>query len=336
MTYASEFRKNAYKIFSEEIIPIAKKFESERIKILKNARFFSLAGGILTFFIVLSFFAIAILPEYLARTFVSLTPILCIPVLLIPLWYTNIKKDFEIKVKEQIFPVVLRSLGNFEWCQVNIDMHRYDKVKHSGLFYGVFKKAHPDTNPNGINNKVFIHDDDVFTGSYKDIEITITDTELSYDGDKFFQGIIISLETPKLYKGTTIVQQNTLLRKTYFRKWRYDEIAPYLEQVNLEDSGFMKQFSVYATDQVEARYILTPSFMERLKQVSFAFDAKQTDLCIVNNMVWLAIKTNKDMFKLGTLTKSVYDFKEFQTTMNEITSILELIDELNLDVNVGL
>lgn len=246
------------------------------------------------------------------------------------------KKDFEIKVKEQIFPVVLRSLGNFEWCQVNIDMHRYDKVKHSGLFYGVFKKAHPDTNPNGINNKVFIHDDDVFTGSYKDIEITITDTELSYDGDKFFQGIIISLETPKLYKGTTIVQQNTLLRKTYFRKWRYDEIAPYLEQVNLEDSGFMKQFSVYATDQVEARYILTPSFMERLKQVSFAFDAKQTDLCIVNNMVWLAIKTNKDMFKLGTLTKSVYDFKEFQTTMNEITSILELIDELNLDVNVGL
>ena len=76
--------------------------------------------------------------------------------------------------------------------------------------------------------------------------------------------------------------------------------------------------------------------MERLKQVSFAFDAKETDLCIVNNMVWLAIKTNKDMFKLGTLTKSVYDFKEFQTTMNEITSILELIDELNLDVNVGL
>ena len=56
MTYASEFRKNAYKIFSAEIIPIAKKFESERIKILKNARLFSLAGGILTFFIVLSFF----------------------------------------------------------------------------------------------------------------------------------------------------------------------------------------------------------------------------------------------------------------------------------------
>ena len=37
-----------------------------------------------------------------------------------------------------------------------------------------------------------------------------------------------------------------------------------LEEIELEDPEFMEHFRVYSTDQVEARYILSPSMMERL------------------------------------------------------------------------
>ena len=47
-------------------------------------------------------------------------------------------------------------------------------------------------------------------------------------------------------------------------------IADYIEKeklqdVKLEDISFDKRFNVYTKDQVEARYLTTPTFMERLK-----------------------------------------------------------------------
>ena len=49
-------------------------------------------------------------------------------------------------------------------------------------------------------------------------------------------------------------------------------IADYIEKeklqdVKLEDISFDKRFNVYTKDQVEARYLTTPTFMERLKNL---------------------------------------------------------------------
>jgi hypothetical protein len=44
----------------------------------------------------------------------------------------------------------------------------------------------------------------------------------------------------------------------------FSSFANNLEKVKLESIDFENRFIVYSNDQVEARYILTPSFMERL------------------------------------------------------------------------
>ena len=46
------------------------------------------------------------------------------------------------------------------------------------------------------------------------------------------------------------------------------------EEVILEDTNFRKLNNVYSTDQIEARYLLTPSFMERIKSIGKIFAQK--------------------------------------------------------------
>ncbi len=66
--------------------------------------------------------------------------------------------------------------------------------------------------------------------------------------------------------------------------------------VDLENPEFEKLFVVRSSDQVEARFILTPAFMEKLvhfkKKVGNA-----VHLCFVNGKMFLAVNTNHDYFE---------------------------------------
>jgi hypothetical protein len=66
--------------------------------------------------------------------------------------------------------------------------------------------------------------------------------------------------------------------------------------VDLEDTEFEKLFVVTSDDQVEARVILTPVFMEKLR--SFRHRAGcEVYLCFVDSKMFLAIYNNRDLFE---------------------------------------
>lgn len=46
------------------------------------------------------------------------------------------------------------------------------------------------------------------------------------------------------------------------------------ERVKLEDVSFERQFEVFSDNQIEARYLLTTAFMERMSEVKKAFQGK--------------------------------------------------------------
>lgn len=50
-----------------------------------------------------------------------------------------------------------------------------------------------------------------------------------------------------------------------------NKVTKNLEQIVLEDSKFNEKYNIFSDDQVESRYLLTPSFMERLKNIQSAF-----------------------------------------------------------------
>jgi hypothetical protein len=66
--------------------------------------------------------------------------------------------------------------------------------------------------------------------------------------------------------------------------------------VDLENPEFEQAFVVTSDDQVEARYILTPVFMEKLLDFRRRVGS-DIHLCFVNGRMMLAIETNHDFFE---------------------------------------
>ncbi len=100
------------------------------------------------------------------------------------------------------------------------------------------------------------------------------------------------------------------------------------EKVKLEDS----QFEVASEDDVEARYLITPTFLERLKNLQKVYGKKSTIQCaFFENQIMFAIRTKKDFFELGTLWAPMSDTKQIEEFYSEITAIYDMIDYFKLN-----
>lgn len=109
-----------------------------------------------------------------------------------------------------------------------------------------------------------------------------------------------------------------------------------MQEAKFEDIDFDNRFNVYTKDQVEARYLLTPSFMERLKSVETSFGTKGIKCSFFEDTIMLAIPTNKDLFELGSLYCPIQKSKEIAKTYDQIKSIQKMIKHFKLNERAGL
>ena len=325
MQSVEEFRKNFDSVYYNKLLNIVEPFEKERKK--------NLAKVILC--IITIIIIVPLIPQlykygdsflmshYTNLNFEDRTHLLiwlvAIPVaicvfLLIQIIETI--KCFENSVKRTVMPLILKSLHTFAWTtQQSITSDFVIKAKLLG-----------DFNMKG--------GDDNFTGRYKNVDIKMWEATLmkkSGVGSKKiiiprFTGLLVALFPQKQYNGLTIIKKDKLI----------NVISDGLQQVNLEDIEFEKEYNVYSNDQIEARYILTTAFMERFKNIKLAFRASKIEASISEQGILLAISTNRDLFKVGKLWRPVADYEQFKTMADEFASILELIDTLKLEQNIGM
>ena len=144
-----------------------------------------------------------------------------------------------------------------------------------------------------------------------------------------FRGVIVEFDMNKNFKGHTIFHENSSIAKKIPLEKKY------YKKVNLESVTFENKYNVYSNDQIEARYILTPSLIERIENLKFAFKAKYVRGSFKNNKLTLAIHTGKDMFAMGSDFKDS-DIHTFEELYDEIISVLQIVDELKLNENTGL
>lgn len=224
------------------------------------------------------------------------------------------KKDFENKIKAKIMPEVCKCFGNLRW-------------KEERYFGGeIFMKSCvvPD-----FNSEVY---DDVFKGSFQGVNIDIVESKYEIGIDDrttipVFSGVILKLDMNKPFKGHTVIKPNTLISMPP---------SPYLHHTELEDLEFNKKFDVYTNDEVEARYLITPSFMERLKNVRTAFNADKYTCAFYDSSLIIALSTNKDLFSLCSLIKPIDDKKQFYQMYEEMESIMKLIEHFKVNQKIGL
>lgn len=201
-------------------------------------------------------------------------------------------------------------------------------------------------------------DDDTIIGNYQNTNIIISECKLEHteSGGEHshtvtdFQGLIVKLTMNKKFSGITVVGMNGNVKP-----------PTGCENVELESVEFMKNRKVYSTDQIEARYLLTPTFMERLGNLGERFmgtiEQKDIQECLkhmqrftssatldrvlgvsaifVDGDIYLFIPISYNFFEVS-LDKSLLDSAQYYAIYMQLNSILEIIEYFKLDQKLGL
>ena len=153
-----------------------------------------------------------------------------------------------------------------------------------------------------------------------------------------FKGVFFIAEFNKNFKGATIILPDLAEKMfgflgTTLQKWNLSRE----DLVKLEDPEFEKQFVVYGDDQIESRYILTTSMMERImnfyKSIS-KISGKELYLAFIDGKIFIAISSNKDLFepKLLSPNDNLELIKEYFLNLQLLTGIVEEL-KLNRKIN---
>ena len=139
-----------------------------------------------------------------------------------------------------------------------------------------------------------------------------------------YRGMFCWLHFKKKLNGHTVILSNDPLTK-------WDRLASFSfrdeHKIHLEDPRFTKNFMVYGTDQVEARYVLSSSLMERIVALREKF-ARPLFLSFQDKQLYLAVMNDNGLFSfsLGKLE----GIKIVEELASDIETALEIPDELKL------
>lgn len=148
-----------------------------------------------------------------------------------------------------------------------------------------------------------------------------------------FKGLFIIADFNKHFKTHTVVLPDTA--EKLFGKFGQTLQSAALgrgELIRLEDPRFEKEFCVYGDDQVEARYILTPSLMERILAYRKKWNTN-VHLSFLDSKVYIAISMYKDLFELRPF-KPAADYNFIEESLRFLTLITEVVEDLSLNTRI--
>lgn len=363
----SEYRSNFYNIYHQKIAPILLTFERER----KNKLFeLCCLEAVIVCFFVMSVYSFCTL-EYAATdatsqmisTFAPLVALASfIGGIALPISYN---KKFVTKLKMTCMPKILAAFGQMDWFEqtpLNSDKELldsnlfsiYNRRKAYDSFSGVYKNLKFNIDEtylyyesgSGKNRRVVT----VFRGviikfpANKNVQNTTIiatrgDRNIKNKGALGIIGFIVSLfYMLPYYQVIFWVLALGFLFFVYslFRNLHGDPARQVLREMKLEDPEFSKKYVAYSSNQVEGRYLITPAFMERFKHLQTAFGAKKAKCSFYGNNLMFAISTNKNLFEIGCLFRSLDNPKQMTEFFNEFSSIIALVDYFKLDEKTGL
>ncbi|MCI8446430.1 MAG: DUF3137 domain-containing protein [Bacilli bacterium] len=181
---------------------------------------------------------------------------------------------------------------------------------------------------------------DFISGKYKNINIIGADvhieekhTTTDSDGNTtttwvtIFRGRWMIFDFNKSFKANVQVCQKGFgnSKVNNYKTMKY-------KKVSMEDQIFNKNFRIYAQDEHDAFYILTPSLMEKIKNLESSISGKLL-FCFIDNKLHVGIQNNKDSFEHSIFTK-IDEEKVKNEISKDIKMITAFVDELNLDNNL--
>lgn len=164
---------------------------------------------------------------------------------------------------------------------------------------------------------------DFFSGRRSQVDFSLCEASLHEGSGKnrhlVFQGQLFRLVTPRRLASQTVVLRNSGWMNRF-------ECPSGLQPIGLEDPNFNKAFAVFGSDQVEAREILTPSFMQRLNDLEATY-AGHHIRCAFNETELLIALEAPDRFEIGNMFSSLVERGRVETIARNLEEVFKLIDE---------
>ncbi len=147
-----------------------------------------------------------------------------------------------------------------------------------------------------------------------------------------FRGLFFVADFNKEFEGSTVLLPNNIGGGfSFFKKlWGSNRKEKLVE---LADPKFMDNFTCYSTDDIEARYILSPALMERLNNFHEKYPKNRVCLSFVDGQVFVAITYHKNLFE-PTFFTSVVNKKRIESYFDDIKLTVEIVEDLNLNTRI--
>lgn len=143
-----------------------------------------------------------------------------------------------------------------------------------------------------------------------------------------FRGVILTIGFDRRFHGTTLVEHADRHRKLFGgTKDSVTFDGHRLDCVDMVHPDFEDTFSVWSDDQVEARYLVHPRYVERLLEVERAFDGQDIRTLFTGGELTIAVES-ADMFESGSLDPAD-DRARIERTCDQFMSLVELAAALN-------
>ena len=137
-----------------------------------------------------------------------------------------------------------------------------------------------------------------------------------------FQGILLKAEFKKELNATIYVCD----------KKRTSDLRSDGEQATMDNPKFNELFKTYTTDQIAARYALTPKLMENLSRLRTKFNAPLSAV-FLKNEIFIAIDLRKDSFE-PDLQMPLNSNESVQNYISSISDFSQIMHDLELNKNI--
>lgn len=149
-----------------------------------------------------------------------------------------------------------------------------------------------------------------------------------------FSGLFFRADFNKRFRGRTLLLPDRAERilGVVGRALQQLSYVPGCNLVELEDPAFERFFSVYASDPVEARYLLSPSLMERLRRFRENVNCPLR-VSFVDDHLFLALPLETSLFEANG-TKHGVDLATMQTWVGELGLATGIVEDLDLNTRI--
>ena len=292
---------------AQKLAPTLQVLENKRKELLRKGR----SEGLIYAAIFLVVGVIALLILKLEGIFGPIV-IVVISVIIFITCINNKSKIFSFVYKEEVIHAFCQNATYSPNNGVSEDLFR-----NSGLFTSP-DRYHAEDLIEGCLDKTSFICSEVHA---EERRARSTKNGVQYYWEDIFKGFLFIADFHKEFQGET-----TVLRDSFFK------IKMGASRVKMESPDFEKVFDVFSTNQIEARYLITPSMMERMLKLDSNFK-KGITISFRNSTILVAIPDSKNRFE-ADVWSSLNDMSILKSDFAVLQSLLEIVDELNLNTRI--